>query len=137
LGILSITNPVNEGALEVRTDGKTHWALINGRCDGLNQILRSFDVWVLLRSEMDSKLWVQQPAALVDYNSNTWSAKIVFGDKLHVPVNESRWTIVAVAATPDSNIGSILNTPRLSLLPPHVSSNVVMIEIKIVKISET
>jgi hypothetical protein len=133
LGILSITSPVDGGALEVRTDGKRHRATVSGRCDGLSQMLRSFDVWVLLISEKDSRLWVQRPAALVDRNANTWSATITLGDEAHPPVTGSRWSLVAVAASADSGLGQIPNTPSLSQLPPHISSNVVMVQVSIVK----
>ena len=47
------------------------------------------------------------------------------GEPSKPPQNGERWLIVAVAAPHDSEIGKILNTPKMSLLPQHISSNVV------------
>lgn len=133
LGLLSITAPVDGADLEVRQDLAdngviVHRATIFGRCDGLGQIFQNgFDIWVLITSERDGKFWVQFPAAVIDPNNNTWRANIVLGDAQHPPLNGELWTIVAVAADPDSGIDRITNTRKLTLLPPHVTSNVVSV----------
>jgi hypothetical protein len=137
LGLLSITAPVDGGDLDIRQDVGddgvlVHRATIFGRCDGLSQIFQGeFDVWVLVSSERDGKFWVQFPPAIIDPNDNTWRANIVLGDAEHPPLNGELWTIVAAAASLDSGFDRILNTPRLSLLPPHITSNVISIESQI------
>ena len=131
LGLLSITAPVDGGILEVRKDGIEHRATIYGRSDGLAQVLGDFDIWVLISSERDGLFWVQNPPALVDPNANTWRANILLGSEEHPPEDGELWDIVAIAAESDSEIGRILNTPKLSLLPPHISSNVVTVASKI------
>lgn len=129
LGLLSIIAPVEGGELEARKvvqdDGTRYRATVYGRCDGLERLLERFNVWVLVSSNNDQKLWVQPPA-IIDRTSSTWQAEIFLGDADFVPRPEDRWRMVAVAAEADSQIGRVLNTPNLSLLPHHVSSNVVV-----------
>jgi hypothetical protein len=131
LGLLSITAPVDSSLLALRHDGNEYRAEIYGRCDGLQQILGQFDVWVLVSSESDSRYWVQQPSALVDPSDNTWRAKALFGSPENPPRDNQRWDIVAVAASSGSGIGRVINTPSLNLLPSHISSNTVSVETKI------
>jgi len=125
LGLLAITAPVDSGELEVRRDGNEHRATMYGRCDGLPQILGGFDIWVLIKSERDQRLWVQHPPAIIDTSARSWRANVMLGDPQHPPRNGERWDIVAVAAVSNSDIRRIANTPSLSQLPPHISSNVV------------
>jgi len=136
LGLLSIVAPIDGGDLEISQDNVdnngtpiiVHRATIYGRCDGLGQIfVNGFDVWVLVSSWRDGKYWVQFPAATVDPHNNTWRANIVLGDAQHPPVNGEMWTIIAVATAPDSGFDRIDATPKLSLLPPHVTSNVITV----------
>jgi hypothetical protein len=137
LGLLSIVSPVDGGGMDIRQDivdnnTTVHRATIYGRSDGLRQILgNGFDIWILIHSERDGFFWVQRPPAVVDSQDNTWSADIVLGDFEHPPVNNEGWTIIAMAAEPDSGFDQILNTPRLSLLPTHIASNVVKVESQI------
>lgn len=137
LGLLSIVAPVDGAELDVRKDpadnnAVIHRATIIGRCDGLRQIFEDeFDIWVLVSSERDGKFWVQFPAATIDVQDNTWRANIVLGDFEHPPMDGERWTIVAAAAGPDSGFDQILNTPKLTLLPEHIASNVVTVESQI------
>lgn len=128
LGLLSITDPVDGSSLEVGRVGSEFQAVVYGRCDGLTEILGQFDVWVLIRTEHDSRFWLQHPPAVIDPNSNTWRARVVFGGTGHPPKVGEHWDIVAVAARADSEIGHILNTPNLNLLPTHVRSSVVTVE---------
>lgn len=134
LGLLSITSPVDGGDLEIRksvdsNNDTIHRATIFGRCDGLGQIFQNgFNVWVLVSSERDGKFWVQFPSATIDPHNNTWRATVLLGNAQHPPSDGELWTMVAVAADSDSELGRILNTPELSLLPPHITSNVVSIE---------
>jgi hypothetical protein len=131
LGLLSIAAPVDGGDWEVRKDGKEHRAAVYGRCDGLAEILGTFEVWVLIGSERDSSFWVQQPPAVVDSTSATWRGRVLLGNPEHPPQPNEQWTIVAVAADADSALGRVLTTPSLSRLPPHVNSNVVTVETRI------
>jgi hypothetical protein len=137
LGLLSIVSPIDGGGMDIRKDvldnnSTVHRATIYGRCDGLRQIFENgFDIWILIHSERDRFYWVQQPAAVVDFQDNTWRADIVLGDFAHPPVNGERWTIIAMAADPDSEFDRIINTPNLNLLPPHIASNVVTVESQI------
>lgn len=133
LGLLAITAPLDTGELEIRRDGKEHRATVYGRCDGLGQMLGRFDVWVLLRSERDSRLWVQHPSAIIDAAAGTWRANVRLGDPAHPPRDGERWDLVAVAAEASSAIRQIANTPQLTLPPPHLSSNVVTATAKIVQ----
>jgi hypothetical protein len=91
----------------------------------LPQILGGFDIWVLIRSERDHRLWVQHPPAIIDTSARSWRANAILGDMQHPPRDNQRWDIVAIAAKSDSDIRRIPNTPSLSQLPPHISSNVV------------
>jgi len=136
LGLLSIIAPIDGGDLEISQDNVdengtsiiVHRATIHGRCDGLGQIfVNGFDVWLLVSSWRDGYYWVQFPAATVDFHNNTWRANIVLGNAQHPPENGEKWTIIAAAADPDSGFDMILNTPKLSLLPPHIESNVVTV----------
>jgi hypothetical protein len=138
LGLLSIVAPIDGGEMEVRKDSVdnntkiVHRATIFGRCDGIRQIFEGgFDIWVLISSERDGKFWVQFPAAVVDPQDNTWRANIVLGDSLHPPQDGEMWTILAVAADFESGFDRIINTPKLSLLPPHIESNVVTVASRI------
>jgi hypothetical protein len=136
LGLLSIVSPVDGGELEIRQDSGIeqglpaiiHRATIYGRCDGLGQIFENgYDIWLLVSSERDGNFWVQFPVAVIDPHNNIWRANIVLGDAKHPPLNGEMWTIVAMAADPDSGFDRIKSTPRLSLLPPHITSNVVTV----------
>lgn len=131
LGLLAVTAPLDNGDLEIRRDRKVHRATVFGRCDGLGQMLGRFDIWVLIRSERDSKLWVQHPPAIIDTAARTWHANVSLGDPAHPPREGERWDLVAVAADASSDLGHIANTPKLTLLPPHISSNVVTVIAKI------
>ncbi|MEK6280192.1 MAG: carboxypeptidase-like regulatory domain-containing protein [Acidobacteriota bacterium] len=133
LGLLSIVGPVDGGLLELTKDGTEHRAVVYGRCDSLSQILGSFDVWVLISSQRDSRFWVQQPPAVIDPSTNTWRARALFGSTEHPPKDGEQWDILAVSASSDSEFKRILNTPMLSMLPPHISSNVVTVEIRIIR----
>jgi hypothetical protein len=133
LGLLSITAPVDDGLLDLTKDGNEHRGVIYGRCDGLSQILGRFDVWVLISSQSDSRFWVQHPPAVVDQTSNTWHAKAVFGSLEHPPRDGERWDIVAISGNSESEIGRVLNTTKLTSLPPHIASNVVNIQTKIIR----
>ena len=130
LGLLSIISPVDGGELEVRQeieDGNViSRATVYGRSDGLGQIfLNGFDIWILISSERDNQFWVQFPPAIIDTQNNTWKANILLGSPERPPVNGEIWTIVAVAAEPDSGFNWIISTPKLSLLPSHITSNIV------------
>jgi hypothetical protein len=131
LGLLSITAPVDSGLLEVHKNDDQFFATIYGRCDGLVQILGNYDIWVLISAEQDGVYWLQSPPALIDANNNTWRANIKLGSQEYPPNDGERWDIVAVAAVADSEMGRVLNTPKLSLLPPHISSNVVSVELQL------
>jgi hypothetical protein len=133
LGLLSIVAPVDGGLLELMKDGQEHRAVIYGRCDGLSQILGSFDVWLLISSQRDSRFWVQHPPAVIDPSTNTWRARAQFGSVGHPPRDGEHWDIVAVSAGSESEIKRVLNTPMLSVLPPHISSNVVTVETRIIR----
>jgi hypothetical protein len=128
LGLLSITAPVDGGLLELRQDGDEYRAVIYGRCDGLEQIFNGFDVWVLMSSEHDLRFWLQQPPAIVDPSAGTWRAKALFGSREHPPQDKERWDIIAIAADSGSQIGRVINTPNLNLLPLHIRSNTVTVE---------
>jgi hypothetical protein len=130
LGLLSITAPVDGSLLELRKEGDRYRASIFGRCDGLDQILGSFDIWVLISSESDSTYWAQRPA-LVDLSDSTWRATALFGAPEQPPKNDEHWNIVAVAASSGSGMERVMNTPRLNLLPPHISSNTVGVQTKL------
>jgi hypothetical protein len=132
LGLLSIVAPVDGGEMEIRKDNNSttivHRATIFGRCDGIREIFEgSFDVWVLISSEKDGRFWVQFPAATIDPQNNTWRANVVLGDSQNQPQDGEMWTIIAVAADLESGFDKILNTPKLSLLPSHIESNVVTV----------
>jgi len=131
LGLLSITSPVDDSLLEVRRNGNEHRATVHGRCDGLAQVLEGFDVWVLVKSERDPRYWIQRPSALIDPNSNTWRAGVLLGSPEHPPMTDESWDLIAVAAKADSDMGRILNTPNLNLLPNHITSNVVTVRLRI------
>jgi len=133
LGLLSIVAPVDGGLLELTKDGQEHRAVIYGRCDGLSQILGNFDVWVLISSQRDSRFWVQHPPAVIDPSTNTWRARALFGSVEYPPKNGEHWDIVAVSAGSESEIKRVLNTPMLSMLPPHITSNVVTAETRIIR----
>lgn len=132
LGLLAITAPVDGAILDVRKSGNEHRATVYGRCDGLADALGTFDVWVLVRSTTDLRYWVQRPPALVDASANTWRAGILLGSPEHPPLNGESWDIIAVAARADSDMGRIINTPGLNLLPTRITSNVVTVKIKII-----
>lgn len=134
LALLSVGAPVDGGQLVVEKEGREHRAAIHGHYDGLAQILGGFDIWVLIRSERDHLLWVQRPAAIADTHSHTWKAYITLGDAGHPPREGEEWDIVAVAAESTSSLGRVASTPSLSLLPPHISSNVVTAVVKIVEV---
>jgi hypothetical protein len=134
LGLISITSLVDGGILEVKSDGKQRWATIHGRCDGLPQVFDKFDIWLAVRSESDTVLWIQHPQAVIDFSTNEWIARIDVGDDKHPPRRGERWSIVAIAASPESEIAGVSNTPSLSLLGPHISSNVVSVETKLINI---
>lgn len=85
-----------------------------------------FDVWVLIRSEQESRFWVQQPPAVIDPKSNTSQAKVAFGDAQHPWSNGRRWDILAIAAPSKIDMGHKLFEPTLKSLPTHVSSKVVI-----------
>ena len=127
LGLLSIVSPVDDGIVELREDGKVFRAEVFGRCDGLPQILDRFDIWVLIRSERDTRFWVQHPPAVVDPQANSWRADVLLGSPEIPPSTGERWHIVAAAAEADSEMRRIVNTPSLSLLPKCVQSNVVTV----------
>jgi hypothetical protein len=137
LGLLSIVSPVDGGGMDIRKDvidnnSTVHRATIYGRCDGLYQIFENgFDIWILIHSERDNFYWVQRPPAAVDSQDNTWSADIVLGSFEHPPVNNERWVIIAMATEPDSGFDQIPNTPKLSLLPAYIASNVVKVKSQI------
>ena len=135
LGLLSITAPVTHAILDVRRDrvafGFEHRATIYGRCDGLAEMLGTFDIWVLIKSETDPRFWVQHPPAVVDPTTKTWHANVIIGSLEIPPHNNEQWDIIAVAADATSDIDNILNTPRLTELPPHISSNVATAIIRI------
>jgi hypothetical protein len=98
----------------------------------LGQIFENgYDIWLLVSSERDGKFWVQFPAAVIDPHNNTWRANIVLGDAKHPPLNGEIWTIIAMAADPDSGFDRIISTPKLSLMPPHITSNVISVQSKI------
>ena len=132
LGLLTLTAPVDGAILEVKHIGQQYLAEAYGRCDGLNEIFESkFDVWVLIRSQLDQRLWVQHPSALVDLTSGTWKANIQMGSAETPPQNGERWDIIAVAAPADSQIKRILNAPSLSDLPEHIRANFITVETKL------
>lgn len=131
IGLLTISAPVDGGILETHKIEDRHRATVYGRCDGLAQILGNYDIWVLISDEKDGFYWVQTPPALIDFNDNTWRANIIFGSEEYPPNDGDRWDIVVVAAEADSKIGQVQNTPRLSALPPHISSNVVTVELQL------
>jgi len=131
IGFLTISAPVDGAILETHKIEELHRATIYGRWEGLAQILGNFDIWVLISDEKDGFFWVQNPPALVDFNDNTWRANVVFGSQEYPPSDGDRWDIVAVAAEADSEIGQIQNTPKISALPPNISSNVVTVDLKL------
>ncbi len=135
LGLLSITAPIDGGILEIRKDpGKdeqgadiiVHRATVFGRMDGLPQIFdEGYDIYVLVNSTRGGSFWLQLPAAAVDLQKNTWRATITLGDPENPPFEGEEWNIIAVAASLDTQMGRVISTPSLSLLPPHVRSNLV------------
>lgn len=138
LGLLSVGAPVDDGELLVKKlahkDGTAeHRATVYGHFDGLAQILGNFDIWVIVRSETDGRLWVQQPPAIPDQLAHSWAADVTLGDATHPPVDGERWYVMAVAAESTSDMRRVLNTPSLSQLPPHISSNRVTAVVRIVE----
>jgi hypothetical protein len=128
LALLSITAPVDDGEILINEDDNQYIGMIHGRCDGLAQMFQKpYDIWILIRSIRDGNLWVQRPPALVNSSANTWHGRALFGSPQKPPKNGDQWAIVAVAAPNDSEIRRILNTPSLSLLPPHIGSNVAIV----------
>ena len=127
LGLLSTVAPVDGSLVEVGPRSEYRFP-VRGRCDGLGEILDRFEVWVLVRSELDERFWVQRPPAVVDPSSSTWVADVRLGDSKTPPSNGERWYLVVVAAAPDSGMGTIVNTPLLSALPAHIRGNVVTLE---------
>jgi hypothetical protein len=134
LALLSVGAPVDGGQLVVQKDGTEHHATVHGHFDGLGQIIGSFDIWVLIQSERDHHLWVQRQPAIPDNHAHTWKAYVTLGDATHPPHDGEKWDIVAVAADSTSNIRNLTDTPSLSHLPPHISSNLVTAVVKIVEV---
>lgn len=134
LGLLSITAPTDGSSL-LESQGKEHWEIIYGRCDGLAQIYNgydNFDIWVLIRAIIDdSKLWVQHPQAIIDQTNKTWQASIVMGSATFPPYDGQKWIIIAVAVNRDSGMEHITNTESLNSLPTHIGSNIVTVEMEI------
>ena len=134
LGLLSITAPADLSVLQVAPD-KEHKEIIYGRCDGLAQVFNGSDqyyIWVFVRAiKDDSKLWRQFPPAVIEPGVCNWQANAVMGNRDYPPYNGQPWLIVAIAASIDAGIENILNTPSLNLLPPHISSNVVNVEMRV------
>jgi hypothetical protein len=126
-GLLFITHPVDGALLKVNRVGDKFETVISGRCD--KEIWRRFEIWVLIRPENDSRFWLQHPPAIVDRSSNTWQARVVFGDTEHPWLFGRRFDIVAIAIRSDSDISSIRSTPNLELLPSHARSDVVTVTI--------
>lgn len=125
LGLLSITAPVDDSSVEARqVDGRGK-TTVHGRCDGLARIFDRFNIWVLVKPETATAFFVQHPPAIVNHQNGTWMMDIWLGEPDHPARNGDRWTIIAVAAGPDSGINRIASTPSLNLLPPHLESNVV------------
>lgn len=136
LGLLSITSPIDGGLVEIDgelgEDGSIFRTVIYGRSDGLAQLFDdTFDIWILVSSEEDPLLWVQQPPALIDFSASTWKATVQLGSFEKPPHDGQYWEIVVVAVAFGSGMERILNTPGLSPLPPHISSNVVTFEVEI------
>jgi hypothetical protein len=132
LGLFLITAPVDGAILEVKHVGQQFLAEVYGRCDGLDDILDpQFDAWVLIRSQLDQRLWVQHPPALVDLTSGSWKANIQIGNAETPPTNGERWDMIAVAAPASSDIRRILNVTSLSDLPEHIRANSLTFETKI------
>lgn len=125
LGLLSITDPANGTSLRVDRVGDTLLTTVNGRYDGLTELLGNFDVWVLIRPEYDSQFWLHRPPAVIDRNSHTWQARIEFG-ATGTP-HDQRWDIVAIAVRSPSELEYLLSTPTFNKLPTHVTSNVVTV----------
>jgi hypothetical protein len=131
LALLSIVAPVDDGLVLLRRSDSEHRAIVYGRCDGLSDILQNFDVWILLRSERDRRFWVQDPPAIIDRVSGTWSADVLFGSPERPPSDEERWHIVVVAAPSSSDMRRLENVVYLTDLPPHISGNAVTVKTKI------
>jgi hypothetical protein len=125
LGLLSITAPVDGSTVNVPVGNNGGLMTLFGRCDGLAQILGSFDVWVLVKPQGNEPFFVQHPAAVVDPSANAWRSDITLGDAANNPKDGSQWTIVVVATKSGSDIDHIGSTPNLNLLPEHTTSNVV------------
>jgi hypothetical protein len=127
-----ITAPVDGAILDVKHVGQQFFAQVYGRCDGLDEIFGPrFDAWVLIRSQLDQRLWVQHPAALVELTSGTWKANIQIGNAETPPKNGERWDIIAVAAPASSDMKRVLNVMSLSDLPEHVRANFITVESRI------
>lgn len=132
LGLFYISAPTDGSLLDVTKAGRQFFAEVYGRCDGLDEILGPrFDVWVLIRSQLDLKLWVQHPPALVALSEGTWKANIQLGGAETPPQNGEKWELVAVAAPAASDMKRILNVTSLSDLPEHIRANFVTIESRI------
>lgn len=130
IGLLSIGAPVDGAVMDLERAGEIFTGHVHGRSDGLGDILGRFEIWLLVRSSRDQRLWVQQPPALADATKSTWTGRVQFGSPEHPPVDGEKWEIIAVAAEAASLMRRILNTPSMSQLPQHISSNVVLVEIR-------
>jgi hypothetical protein len=132
LGLFLITAPVDGAILEAKHVGQQFLGEVYGRCDALDEIFGpQFDAWVLIRSQLDQRLWVQHPPAIVDLTSGTWKANIQIGNAETPPQNGERWDMIAVAAPASSDIRRILNVTSLSDLPEHIRANSVTVETRI------
>ncbi|HEX5885992.1 MAG TPA: carboxypeptidase-like regulatory domain-containing protein [Pyrinomonadaceae bacterium] len=128
MGVLSITEPIDGALLDIRGNGADHWAMVYGRCDGMAQLLGKFDIWLAVNSEHDTRYWIQHPPAIIDAGPCLWRAKVIIGSAEYPPRNGERWNIVALGVSADSQMGRVVNTPRLSMLPSHIASNAVTVE---------
>ncbi len=136
MGVLSITEPIDGALVDIPSGQSEHLAMVYGRCDGMAQLLGKFEVWLVVNSEHDNRLWIQQPPAVIDAGPCLWRAKVVIGSAKHPPKNKERWNIVALGASTDSQMNRVINTPRLSLLPSHIASNAITVETRILKASQ-
>ena len=132
LGLFLITAPVDGAILEVKHVGEQFLAEVYGRCDGLDEIFGpQFDAWVLIRSQLDQRLWVQHPPALVDLTAGTWKANIQVGSAETPPHNGERWDIIAVAAPASSDMRRTVNVMSLSDLSEHIRANFITVETRL------
>jgi hypothetical protein len=143
IGLLTITNPVSMGGWTLTSypvqdaHGRTkiqYAADVSGSCLGLWALYDQLGIWVLLKSERDNFFWVQREA-IIDPSNNTWSAHVLLGDGTNLPQKDQQWDIIAVASEHSASSGinkfqyKREGLPHPNDLPPHVTSNVVLIKL--------